>query len=77
MIIDAWAQHPTLRLFTSLRRWAKDTTLASTEIPVAVSLAAMDQAGVNVSLISAWMGPDKAMITNDEVADFAACLLRL
>jgi predicted TIM-barrel fold metal-dependent hydrolase len=74
MIIDAWAQHPTLRhiqdpIFDSLRRWSK--TIAPTEpIPVAATIAMMDVANVDRSLISAWVAPRNVMISNDEVAGF-------
>jgi predicted TIM-barrel fold metal-dependent hydrolase len=76
MIIDAWAQHPTLRhlqdpIFDSLRRWSKTET-PSQPIPVAATIAAMDAAGVERSLISAWCAPGKDMISNDEVAGFVA-----
>lgn len=76
MIIDAWAQHPTLRhaadpIFDSLRRWAKVAT-PTTEVPVAATIAAMDQGGVNKALICAWVAPNKVMISNDEVAGFVA-----
>jgi predicted TIM-barrel fold metal-dependent hydrolase len=76
MIIDAWAQHPTLRLqqdpmFESLRRWTKSAA-PSTELPVSATLAAMDAAGVTLSLISAWAAPYRALISNDEVAGFVA-----
>lgn len=76
MIIDAWAQHPTLRhasdpIFDSLRRWMGAERPAG-ELPVSVTLAAMDEGGVAKSLISAWVGPKGAMISNDEVASFVA-----
>lgn len=76
MIIDAWAQHPTLRhtqdaMFESLRRWTK-TPLPTSELPVAATVTAMDQAGVTKSLISAWVAPRNVMISNDEVAGFVA-----
>ncbi len=76
MIIDAWAQHPTLRhsqdpIFDSLRRWTKSKAL-SEPLPVAATLAAMDQGGVAKSLISAWVAPRNVMISNDEVAGFVA-----
>ncbi|MEL6199870.1 MAG: amidohydrolase family protein [Pseudomonadota bacterium] len=76
MIIDAWAQHPTLRhaqsaIFESLRRWTK--TAAPTEAPpVAATIAAMDAGGVDKALISAWQAPHQDLITNDEVAAFVA-----
>jgi hypothetical protein len=76
MIIDAWAQHPTLRhlrdpIFDSLRRWTKAET-PTAEMPVAATLASMDEAGVSTSLISAWVAPRRVMISNDEVAGFVA-----
>ncbi len=76
MIIDAWAQHPTLRhsqdpIFDSLRRWTKSKAL-SAPLPVAVTLAAMDEGSVAKSLISAWVAPRNVMISNDEVAGFVA-----
>lgn len=76
MIIDAWAQHPTLRhtqdpVFDSLRRWTKGA-IPTEQLPVSATLAMMDQGGVQTSLISAWQAPGKDMITNDEVAAFCA-----
>lgn len=76
MIIDAWAQHPTLRhlqdpMFESLRRWTK-TSIPNEEVPVAVTTAMMDEAQVDRSLISAWAGPRGDLISNDEVAAFVA-----
>jgi uncharacterized protein len=76
MIIDAWAQHPTLRhlrdpVFDSLRRWTK-AEVPTADLPVAATIAAMDQAGVSQSLICAWYAPRKIMISNDEVATFIA-----
>ncbi|WP_189155806.1 amidohydrolase family protein [Lentzea pudingi] len=76
MIIDVWAQHPTRRfmqhdMFDSLRRWT-GTTAPLDELPVAATIATMDAAGVDVALISAWYGPEGALISNDEVAGFVA-----
>jgi len=76
MIIDAWAQHPTLRhttdpMFDSLRRWGRGS-IPTGEVPVAATLAAMDAGGVARSLISAWVAPRNVMISNDEVAAFVA-----
>lgn len=76
MIIDAWGQHPTLRhgqdaIFDSLRRWTKQPAPRS-EIPVATTVAMMDEAGVDRMLISAWQAPGRNMISNDEVASFVA-----
>lgn len=76
MIIDAWAQHPTLRhtqdpMFDSLRRWTK-APMPTEQLPVTATLAMMDQGGVAKSLISAWVAPRNVMISNDEVASFVA-----
>lgn len=75
-IIDVWAQHPTLRfvqhdMFDSLRRWIGADQL-SEELPVSVTITAMDTAGVDISLLSAWHGPEGPLISNDEVAEFTA-----
>ncbi|MCE3286254.1 MAG: amidohydrolase, partial [Steroidobacteraceae bacterium] len=78
-VIDAWAQHPTPRhlndpMFESLRRWTRSlggpALAAATQWPVGVTLEAMDAGGVSLSLISAWVGPRGALISNDEVASF-------
>jgi len=76
MIIDAWAQHPTLRhiqdpIFDSLKRWTKIAE-PKVELPVAVTVGMMDEASVDKSLISAWVAPSKVMISNDEVASFVS-----
>ena len=79
MIIDAWAQHPTPRhtqdpIFASLRRWTRKDREGGLnrplEMPLSVTLQNMDDAGVSISLISAWVGPKGEMISNDEVAGF-------
>ncbi|HEX7373479.1 MAG TPA: amidohydrolase family protein [Steroidobacteraceae bacterium] len=81
MIIDAWAQHPTERhlaqpMFDSLRRWTRGQAggLATQtgEWPLSITLGAMDQGRIDISLISAWWGPHGPLISNDEVAGFVA-----
>ncbi len=73
MIVDAWMQHPTSRfigheMFASLRRWT-DGKIPDGEIPIETTIAAMDAAGVDFGLLSAWHSPrEGAMISNDEVA---------
>jgi predicted TIM-barrel fold metal-dependent hydrolase len=74
-IVDAWMQHPTRRfleqpIFASLRRWTGQDTIP--DIPPAATVAAMDEAGVAVGLVSAWWGPGGALIDNDEVASLVA-----
>ena len=76
MIIDVWAQQPTLRhsqspIFDSLRRWTKQPVPKAAP-PVSTLIASMDAAGVDLSLISAWQSPRFDLITNDEVAAFVA-----
>lgn len=76
MIIDAWAQHPTLRhlsdpMFESLRRWTRSDAPADAP-PVSQTIAAMDAGGVDKALICAWQAPGRNMIGNDEVAAFVA-----
>ena len=75
-IIDAWAQHPTLRhsqdeMFASLRRWTR-SDVPTEPLPLPATLAAMDRGGVHQSLICAWYAPRNVMISNDEVAGFVA-----
>ena len=75
MTVDVWMQHPTQRflasdMFASLRRWVGDA-LPSDEIPLDATLAAMDTAGIDIGLLSAWRGPNGLdLISNDEVADW-------
>lgn len=76
MIVDAWAQHPTLRhledpIFDSLRRWSRETIPVEAP-PLEATIKSMDAAGVSVSLISAWVAPRNVMISNDEVAGFVS-----
>lgn len=76
MRIDVWMQHPTLRflghdMFDSVRRWT-GAELPREELPVEVTLGAMEAGGVDVGLISAWYGPEGPLISNDEVAGFVA-----
>ncbi|MGO9254169.1 MAG: amidohydrolase family protein [Mycobacterium sp.] len=75
MTIDVWMQHPTLRflrsdMLASLRRWTGGS-VPDTEIPIEMTVASMDAAGVNLGLLSAWRGPaGQDMISNDEVAQW-------
>jgi predicted TIM-barrel fold metal-dependent hydrolase len=76
MVIDAWMQHPTPRflahdMFDSLRRWTGQE-LPAEELPIATTLAAMDEGGVGFGLLSAWHGPRGPLIGNDEVAGWVA-----
>jgi uncharacterized protein len=76
MIVDAWMQHPTRRFLeqdwlASLRRWTGGR-LPDDEIPIAVTLNAMDAGGVDFGLLSAWHGPQGSLVSNDEVAGWVA-----
>jgi len=73
-IVDVWMQHPTRRFleqpfFESLRRWTRQESIPA-EIPLALTIGAMDQADVDIGLVAAWWGPQGALIDNDEVAAF-------
>jgi len=75
-IIDAWMQHPTPRhsadpMFASLRRWTAKTPRPDVITPE-MTVAAMDEGKVDVSMASAWCAPHGWMISNDEVAAVAA-----
>jgi predicted TIM-barrel fold metal-dependent hydrolase len=76
MKVDAWLQHPTLRLlshemFAPLLRWT-GAEPPEEDPPLEVTLASMDEGGIDVGLSSAWYGPDGVLISNDEVAKFVA-----
>ena len=72
MVVDAWLQHPTAGfvshpMFASLRRWMGIEEVPD-HIDLELTLAAMDAAGVDRGLLSAWWGPQGPLISNDEVA---------
>lgn len=77
MIIDVWMQHPTLRflehdMFASLRRWT-GAEVPDEEPSIDVTVGAMDAAGVDFGLLSAWSAPhQRPLISNDEVAGWVA-----
>ncbi|MGE4429036.1 MAG: amidohydrolase family protein [Solirubrobacteraceae bacterium] len=76
MTVDAWMQHPTRRflghdMLGSLRRWT-GLEVPDEEPPIEQSLAAMDAGGVDIGLLSAWHGPEGALVSNDEVAGWVA-----
>jgi len=75
-IIDAWIQHPTPAfiahdMFASLRRWMRMETIPD-EVPLALTLGALEQAGVRRGLLSAWWGPAGPLLSNDQVAQWVA-----
>lgn len=77
MVIDVWMQHPTLRflgndIFESLRRWTGQE-VPDEQLPIDATVAAMDDAGVNFGLLSAWSAPHQPpLISNEEVADWVS-----
>jgi predicted TIM-barrel fold metal-dependent hydrolase len=77
MVIDAWMQHPTLRflgqdMFASLLRWTGADVPAQAP-GIDVTVGAMDAAGVDFGLLSAWSAPRQApLISNEEVAEWVA-----
>ncbi len=70
-IVDAWIQHPTPRLlgdpmFASLRRWMGLDQIPD-QIPPELTMAALEAAGIDRALVSAWWGPQGPLIANDDV----------
>jgi uncharacterized protein len=78
VIVDVWMQHPTQRflrhdMFASLRRWIGDR-MPKDELPIEVTVEAMDRAGVAFGVLSAWHAPEGVLISNDDVAGWVqAC----
>lgn len=72
--IDVWAQITTDRMarqpwMETLLRWtgrAGDFSIPTVE----TTLQAMDKAGVSISLLSAWHGPQGSLVSNAEVSDY-------
>jgi uncharacterized protein len=70
--IDVWMQHPGERflkheMLDSLRRWTGNA-LPMSSFSIDVTIGAMDAAGVEIGILSAWHAPEGTLITNDEVA---------
>jgi predicted TIM-barrel fold metal-dependent hydrolase len=70
--IDVWAQIMTDRMarrpwMEPLLRWTGRAAEALVPTP-ASTLEAMDGAGVEIALLSAWHGPEGVLISNEEVA---------
>lgn len=69
--IDVWAQITTERMAnqpwrTTLTRWTgRDNPMLES---VDSTLQAMDAAGVDIALLSAWVGPEGELISNQEVS---------
>ncbi len=77
MVIDVWMQHPTQRflrheMLASLRRWTGEQ-MPDQEIGIETTVAAMQAAGVDFGLLSAWSAPHQTpLISNEEVAGWVA-----
>ncbi len=72
-IIDVWAQITTPRMakapwLATLRRWTGQDGDNPWVPDVESTLAAMDEAGVDISLLAGWHGPEGSLISNEEVA---------
>ena len=70
--IDVWSQILTQRMasepwLASLYRWTGGSAEAAPP-GLAETLAAMDEADIDISLIAAWYGPQGALISNEDVA---------
>jgi len=70
-IVDAWMQHPSRGMlahpmFAPLRQWTGQSI--PTELPLELTIAALDAGPIAHALVSAWWGPHGAIVTNDEVA---------
>jgi uncharacterized protein len=76
MAVDAWMQHPTPRflahdMLSSLRRWT-GLEPPREQLPIAMTVGALDDAGLDSGLLSAWHGPEGPLISNDDVAGWVA-----
>ncbi|MFL0357573.1 amidohydrolase family protein [Erythrobacter sp. GH1-10] len=76
MRIDVWSQILTPEMATApwlatLNRWTGRTDPSQTE-GVEETIAAMDAAEIDLSLLSAWYGPSGPLISNEIVADQVA-----
>lgn len=72
-IVDVWAQIVTPRMASRpwmepLLRWIGSSVESAVATPHS-TLQAMDAAGVDIALLSAWYGPEGDLISNAEVAD--------
>lgn len=70
--IDVWSQMTTKRMsqapwLATLQRWT-DQTSEQMLPTVETTLSAMDAANIDISLLSAWHGPQGSLISNEEVS---------
>jgi uncharacterized protein len=73
-VVDVWSQHPSAEFMRApwletLLRW---TGMERRAPEVEETLAAMDEGGVDIALLSAWHGPAGPLMTNDDVAKVVA-----
>ena len=76
MTVDVWMQHPTRELLGQdwlepLRRWTGGK-VPDAAPPIEVTVEAMDRAGVDHGVLSAWHAPEGELIGNDLVASWVA-----
>ena len=72
--IDVWMQHPTVRhsqheMFDALRR-CMGVEAPTEAVPLELTIAVMDEGGVETGLTASWHGPAGDLISNDEVAKY-------
>jgi len=74
-IVDVWSQITTPRMarepwMATLQRWTRreEDNIQS----VASTLAAMNDAGIDIAFLSAWYGPTGSLISNEELAEHIA-----
>ena len=75
-VIDAWIQHFTPDvlahpMFATLLRWMRIEEIPD-ELPLELTIGALDAAGVDRALICAWHGPQGPLVSNDQVAAWVA-----
>lgn len=72
LVVDAWMQHTTPEfmahpMLESLLRWM-GLDEPPEEIPLSLTVNDLREGGVDHALISAWHGPEGALLSNDQVA---------
>ena len=70
MIIDSWIQHPPPEMladpmFAPLLRWTGGKPLP--KLPPEATMALLDQASIDIALVSAWHGPRGPLCSNAQV----------
>ena len=75
-IVDAWIQHPAADfiaqpVFESIRRWMGVEEVPD-EVPLELTIGALEAAEVDRAMICAWWGPEGPIIDNEQVAAMVA-----